>query len=113
MSLIDKEPEEKDIEYYKTSGNIRYVTFIELDGKQHSFSYSLLPVFVFNPEGENDRNTLTIIFPSNTINLQGYQLEKLHEALESQTVKVIKSVEERHFQSSENKDPIVLHIEII
>lgn len=112
MSLIDKEPEEKDIEYYKTSGNIRYITFIEPDGKQHSFSYSLLPVFVFNPEGENNRNILTIIFPSNTINLRGYRLEKLHEALESQTAKIIKCLEERHFQSSENRDAVVLRMEI-
>lgn len=113
MSLIDKEPEEKDIEYYKTSGNIRYVTFIEPDGKQHSFSYSLLPVFIFNPEGENDRNMLTIIFPSNTINLQGYRLEKLHETLESQTVKIIKCTEERHFQTANNKEAVVIMMEII
>lgn len=99
MSLIDKEPEEKDIEHYATIGSIRYITFIQESGERLSLPYSLLPIFEFVPGEEH--NIITITFPSHTIKLTGYRLEQLCKDLENERVKYIKVSNERYIIDKE------------
>lgn len=109
--MTDKADEIKNIEHYQTSGSIRYLTLIQLDGKRLALSYSLLPVFTFTPDGPDNRNVITMVFPSHTIQLRGYRLEKLWEGLTSETVKTIRCVEERYFQIAGNTESVVVNIE--
>ena len=110
MSLIDKEPEEKDIEYYQTIGSIRYIAFIQESGERLSLPYSLLPTFEFEPGEEH--NTITITFPSHTIKLTGYRLEQLCKDLENGKVKIVKATQERYSQSMNNLYETITNIEI-
>lgn len=106
--MIDKEPEEKDIEYYQTIGSIRYIAFIQENGERLSLPYSLLPTFEFEPGEEH--NVITITFPSHTIKLTGYRLEQLCKDLENEKVKSIKVIDKR-YSNAETKTPIVTTIE--
>lgn len=108
MSLIDKEPEEKDIEYYQTPGSIRYIAFIQEDGERLALPYSLLPIFTFQPRDEH--NIITITFPSHTITLTGYRLEQLCKDLENEKVRSIKIIKERYQPT--NQFPLVVKVEL-
>lgn len=110
MSLIDKEPEEKDIEYYQTIGSIRYIAFIKESGERLSLPYSLLPIFEFEPGEEH--NVITITFPSHTIKLTGYRLEQLCKDLENEKVKSI-TVNEKRYNATKIEEKYVTNIEII
>lgn len=107
MSLIDKEPEEKDIVYYQTIGSIRYIAFIQESGERLSLSYSLLPTFQFEPGEEH--NIITITFPSHTIRLTGYRLEQLCKDLENEKVKIIQVSDERYLDA---KEVLVIRIDL-
>lgn len=110
MSLIDKEPEEKDIEYYQTIGSIRYIAFIQEDGTRLSLPYSLLPIFEFEP-GE-EYNIITITFPSHTITLTGYCLEQLCKGLENEKIRTIKISDKRYEELETKSEYIVVSISI-
>lgn len=110
MGLTDKDNEEKDIEYYSTTGSIRYVTFIQEDGKRLSLPYSLLPTIEFEP-GE-EQQTITLTFPNHKVVLTGYNLEQLSKELESERVRWISVFVERYIASEKRGESIVLQISL-
>lgn len=105
--MTDKDNEEKDIEYYSTPGSIRYVTFIQEDGKRLSLPYSLLPAIEFEP-GE-EQQTITLTFPNHKVVLTGYNLEQLCKELENERVRSITMSGARYMNE---KKEIVLTIDV-
>lgn len=105
MSLTDEnEKKEKDIEYYPTPGSIRYITFIQQDGKRKALSYSLLPEIDFDPG--NEHNTIIMTFPTCKITLTGYCLEKLCEDLENEKVRSVRVTNERYIGVESGKEKV-------
>lgn len=111
MSLTDEnDKKEKDIEHYPTPGSIRYITFIQQDGKRKALAYSLLPEIDFDPGDEH--NTIVMTFPTRTVKLTGHGLVELSEKLTAQTVKSIQCVDKRYFAMDEREISII-KIEIL
>ncbi len=112
MSLTDdNEQKEKDIEHYPAPGSIRYIAFIQKNGKRLALSYSLLPTIAFEPGEEH--NIIVMTFPEHTITMTGHNLKKLCEALENEKIRSIRTFEERYLSVPNNENDImVLEVEI-
>lgn len=92
---------------YSTSGNIRNICFVLIDGTKLFLSYS----YLVSGEHSPAESTITLNFTSISIILKGIHLEPLFFDIMLQMPKMIVAVDERYNATISHDLPIVNDIE--
>jgi len=100
--------QDENITYFDADyTGVRNVCFVQLDGKQIFLNYNYLVSGEYLPE----ENKITLQFTTDTITLQGYNLEKLYQDFMKHMPQNITITDERYSGISECNSSIVIKIE--
>jgi hypothetical protein len=94
---------------FPTSGHIRYLAFVWPNGREKLCNYAYLVSTDYNPE----ESCILLHFTSETIEIIGSNLDKLHYDLRYQLPEEIIAVNERYISTMNETDCIVTKIAIV
>jgi hypothetical protein len=104
-----KEPEgDKNIERFETSGGIRNVCFVDVQGNEEFFNYAYLVKGKYMPE----ENTIALTFSSDIVTLKGRNLAGLFNELGAQVPKKIITLDKRYEGTKGDTETYVTEIAV-
>lgn len=99
----------QEIENYSTTGHVRNLCFVQVDGKRLFLNYAYLVSGEYLPEA----NTIKLVYTTHEITLKGRNLEGLFESLMAHMSRQIVAVEKRYEGMKEGGDTVILEINIV
>jgi hypothetical protein len=94
--------------FYPSSGSVRNVCFVFLDGKRLFLNYAYLVSGEYNPE----ENMILLAFTTHAVALKGIRLETLYNQFIQQLNKIVACVDERYNDLQGETSSVVNHIVI-
>jgi hypothetical protein len=102
----EESDEGADIENYASSGQGRRLNFIWPNGKRISLSYAYLVTHEYDPAA----NTITLIYTTHIVVLEGRNLAPLYDDIFEDRVKTITAIDERYAQTKKEEETVVFGI---